>query len=251
VRRQLPEGGWSRPFLISPDYFAEYGELAYAGTVHVAQGRTTDTAHLLLSESVSRQSLYVGLTRGRESNVAHIVTGPTSHANEPYEQATPESVFAAALERDAEELTATEQVRQAQEWTSGTGHVLNLWSASVKNIIRTTIDQEFQARLSEADYKRYVLEPQGTTLRLALRQHHLKGENVAQIISDITTADLAGARSITAVLYARLQTRDRHQARNAAPRLSLVPRHGFPGPRSTRPNSPRKQRAPWTTGSPS
>ena len=32
VRRQLPEGGWSRPFLLSPAYFAEYGELAYAGT---------------------------------------------------------------------------------------------------------------------------------------------------------------------------------------------------------------------------
>ncbi len=120
VRRQLPEGNWSRPFLVRPDYFAEYGELAYAGNVHVSQGRTIDTAHLLVSESLSRQSLYVGMTRGRASNVAHIVTGATSHGAEPFEQATPESVFASALERDSEELTATEQVRQAQEWTSGT-----------------------------------------------------------------------------------------------------------------------------------
>jgi hypothetical protein len=217
VRRQLAEGGWSRPFLISPGYLADYGELAYAGSVHVSQGRTTDTAHLLISESLSRQSLYVGMTRGRESNVAHIVTGPTSHGKEALEQATPESVFAAALERDSEELTATEQVRQAQEWTSGTGHVLNLWSASVKNTIRASINEQFQARLSEADYQRYTLEPQGTTLRAALRGAQLQGENVTQIIADITAADLTGARSVTAVLYARLQARDRNMARNPSP----------------------------------
>ena len=217
VRRQLPEGGWSRPFLVTPAYFAEYGELAYAGNIHVSQGRTTDTAHLLVSESLSRQSLYVGMTRGRDSNVAHIVTGPTSHGTQPLEQATPESVFAAALERDSEELTATEQVRQAQEWASGTGHVLNLWSASVKNTIRASINEEFKARLSEADYERYVLEPQGTTLRLALRQHHLRGENIAQVIADITRADLTGARSVTSVLYARLQARDQNMARNPSP----------------------------------
>jgi TrwC relaxase/AAA domain len=216
VRRQLPDSGWSRPFLVTPAYFAEYGELAYAGNVHVSQGRTVDTAHLLISESLSRQSLYVGMTRGRQSNVAHIVTGATAHGPEPYEQATPESVFAAVMERDSEELTATEQVRQAQEWTSGTGHVLNLWSASIKNTIRASIDEQFQARLSEADYQRYVLEPQGTTLRLALRQHHLRGENIAQIITDITTADLTGSRSITAVLYGRLQAMNTRQAGTGA-----------------------------------
>jgi ATP-dependent exoDNAse (exonuclease V) alpha subunit len=217
VRCQLPQGGWSRPFLVTPAYFAEYGELAYAGNIHVSQGRTTATAHLLVSESLSRQSLYVGMTRGRDSNVAHIVTGTTSHGTQPLEQATPESVFAAALERDSEELTATEQVRQAQEWASGTGHVLNLWSASVKNTIRASVNEEFKARLSEADYERYVLEPQGTTLRLALRQHHLRGENVAQVIADITRADLTGARSVTSVLYARLQARDQNTARNLSP----------------------------------
>lgn len=204
-----------------------------------------------MSESLSRQSLYVGMTRGREPNVAHIVTGATSYGTEPFEQATPESVFAAALERDSEELTATEQVRRAQEWISGTGHVLNLWSASVKNAIRASIDEQFQARLSEADYKRYVLEPQGTTLRLALRQHHLRGENVAQIISDITTADLAGSRSITAVLYARLQARDIRQARTTAPEAVPSSLSWISRTQRTRPTSPRRLPPPSTSGPPS
>ena len=53
-------------------------ELAYAGNVHVAQGRTVDTAYLLVTDFLSRQALYVGMTRGRESNIAHVVTGKTA-----------------------------------------------------------------------------------------------------------------------------------------------------------------------------
>jgi hypothetical protein len=52
--------------------------------------------------------------------------------------------------------------------------------ASVKDTIRASINEQFQATLSEVEYKLYVLEPRGTTLRLALRQHHLRGENVGQ-----------------------------------------------------------------------
>ena len=57
-------------------YLEENAELAYAGNVFVAQGRTVDTAHLVVSEGMSRDLLYVGMTRGREVNWAHVVTGP-------------------------------------------------------------------------------------------------------------------------------------------------------------------------------
>ena len=64
------------------------------GNVHVAQGRTVDTAHLLVTETLSRQALYVGMTRGR-INTAHVVTGKTAPPGHgPYQQATPEAVMA-------------------------------------------------------------------------------------------------------------------------------------------------------------
>jgi hypothetical protein len=63
--------------------------------------------------------------------------------------------------------------------------------------------EQFEAWLTEADYERYVLEPPGTTLRLALRQHHLRGENVAQIISDITSADTGPRAALTRRALAR------------------------------------------------
>ena len=78
VRRREPDGTWTSPFLVRRAYLAGSAELDYAGNTHVGQGRTVDTAHLLVTGTLSRRSLYVGLTRGRESNTAHIVTGHTA-----------------------------------------------------------------------------------------------------------------------------------------------------------------------------
>lgn len=54
-------------------YVATRVELAYATTVYGAQGETTGTGHLLLSEATSGSAAYVGMTRGRDHNVAHLV----------------------------------------------------------------------------------------------------------------------------------------------------------------------------------
>ena len=54
-------------------YGREHVELAYATTVHGAQGETTHTGHFLLGEHTSAAAAYVAMTRGRENNVAHLV----------------------------------------------------------------------------------------------------------------------------------------------------------------------------------
>ena len=55
VRRQRADGTWTGPFRVPRSYLADNAELGYGGNVHVAQGRTVDTAHLLLTDSLSRQ----------------------------------------------------------------------------------------------------------------------------------------------------------------------------------------------------
>jgi ATP-dependent exoDNAse (exonuclease V) alpha subunit len=57
VRRQRLDGTWTAPFRVPRSYLAASAELAYAGNVHVAQGRTVDTAHLLVTDTLSRQAL--------------------------------------------------------------------------------------------------------------------------------------------------------------------------------------------------
>ena len=46
-------------------YVRRHVELAYATTVHRAQGMTTDTAHVLADAATTREAFYVAMTRGR------------------------------------------------------------------------------------------------------------------------------------------------------------------------------------------
>ncbi len=54
-------------------YARQHVELAYATTVHGAQGETVDQAHLLIGEATGAAAAYVGMTRGRHRNAAHLV----------------------------------------------------------------------------------------------------------------------------------------------------------------------------------
>jgi hypothetical protein len=206
VRRRQPDGTWTQPFWIPCGYLETSAELGYAGNVHVAQGRTVDTAHLLVTETLSRQSLYVGMSRGREANTAHVVTGNTAPpGQQPYQQATPEAVLKNVMDRDAGELSATEAIRQSQEWASGTGHLLNLWASAVRPAVHAEIDQHVTAALTPGQAARYQREPARKALHAALRAASLAGHDIVGVIQQTTDAPLDGARSIASVLHGRLQ----------------------------------------------
>lgn len=59
-------------------------ELAYASTVHGVQGATADRAHLVLGEQTGPSAAYVGMTRGRQSNVVHVVAADVDVAREQW-----------------------------------------------------------------------------------------------------------------------------------------------------------------------
>jgi len=210
VRRQAA-GGWSDPFLIPRRYLADHGELAYAGNTHVAQGRTTDTAHLLVTGSLNRPSLYVGMTRGRQANTSYVVAGEPVPGKEP-ELVNPEVVLAEIIDNDAAELTATETIRQAQEWSASTGHLVNIWAAAMRDTVKETIDSKLKERLAASEYQRYLREPQRQPLQHALTESELNGQNLTTLIDRITSTDLTGARSISAVLHGRLARIEKSQS---------------------------------------
>lgn len=62
------------------EYARRHVELAFATTVHGAQGDTVDHAHLLIGETTGAASAYVGMTRGRRSNTAHLVADSLDEA---------------------------------------------------------------------------------------------------------------------------------------------------------------------------
>ena len=55
------------------EYVREHVELAFTTTVYGAQGETVDSAHFVLGETTGAASAYVGMTRGRHHNIAHLV----------------------------------------------------------------------------------------------------------------------------------------------------------------------------------
>jgi conjugative relaxase-like TrwC/TraI family protein len=71
--RELPAG-----------YVREHVELGYAATAYGAQGDTTDTAHLVLTEHTTAASAYVAMTRGRHANSVHLVADSVADAREQW-----------------------------------------------------------------------------------------------------------------------------------------------------------------------
>jgi conjugative relaxase-like TrwC/TraI family protein len=70
VRRQGRR--WGSAVLLPAEYMKRHVELGYAVTSHRAQGMTTDTAHVIVASSTTRENFYVAMTRGREANTAYV-----------------------------------------------------------------------------------------------------------------------------------------------------------------------------------
>jgi hypothetical protein len=235
VQRQLSGGAWSHEFPIPADYLRQSAELAYAGNVYVAQGRTVDAAHLYVSPTLTRETLYVGMTRGREANTAHVVTDAAqAPGQEPMAQAEPEAVLADILDQVASGTTATEAMREAQAFATSTRHLFTMWSAASRAEAYTDIDAALAARLTPYEYARYQREPQRPIVQRQIRAATLSGTALVHVVDVATRGDMHGARSIAAVMHGRLKAAGidqtgRGQTVTWAERTAVAARHGVAG----------------------
>ena len=243
VVRQTGPGQWSRPFFVPAAYFESDGELAYAGNVHVAQGRTVERAHLVVDSGANRSLIYVGATRAREKNTIHVVTGPPDPAQPTrderdayalaatrrraalHEAGRPdlardvpvkmpdrpsdlqlapwEAVLAQALQQDDPERTALEEIQAAQDFTTHTGHLLQLVDAFWHLDVEPQIDEMVRQRITPAEYERYLTDPERPAFLEALRAHEIGGRQIEDVLDSITAEPLTGLRSIAAGLHGR------------------------------------------------
>jgi hypothetical protein len=86
--------------------------LAYAVTVHKAQGLTVDRGILLVDETTRAEAAYVGMTRGRLSNHAYVICEHEADEHGTDYVPTPAEVLARVMIRTGAELSATETLRQ-------------------------------------------------------------------------------------------------------------------------------------------
>ncbi|MEI2820972.1 MAG: helicase C-terminal domain-containing protein [Marmoricola sp.] len=104
--------------VLPPTYVAEHVDLGYAITAHRAQGVTVDTAHVVVTESTTRENLYVAMTRGRDRNHAYVITGdPDDNHGTPDGQDVPTAreVLTGVLANVGAELSATQTIKTEQE----------------------------------------------------------------------------------------------------------------------------------------
>jgi conjugative relaxase-like TrwC/TraI family protein len=243
VSRRTGPGEWSRPFFVPAAYLEQNAELDYAGNVHVAQGRTVDTGHLVAGEGMTRDLLYTGATRGREKNTIHVPTGapdpaqPGRAEREAYadagirkahelrqagdheaanavplrmpdrpsdrQMAPWEAVLAQAMQRSNPEGTALEAMQAAQDSTTHTGHLLEIAEAFWRLDVVPQIDEMVRQRVTPAEYERYRRDPERPAFLQELRAHEIGGRRIEDVLDSITAEPLAGARSIAAVLHGR------------------------------------------------
>ncbi len=215
--RQTGRDTWSAPFTVPAAYLEQNAELAYAGNVHVAQGRTVDTGHLLVSPTLTRESLYVGMTRGWQRNTAHVVTPqlPSQPGQEP-RYAHPETVLAAAMDREDAQLTATETIREAQAWATNSQRLFEIFDELARRESYPAFDAALKARLSEAEYQRYLTDPQRPVLQAQLRGAEATRHDVDAVLDEVTRQPFTGARSIAAVLHGRVRKLDLPEGRTTA-----------------------------------
>jgi len=99
-----------RTISLPAEYVAEHTHLSYAATSYGVQGATVPASHTLLTDSTSAASVYVGMTRGRESNLLHIVAENLGDAR---------AQFVAAMERDRADRGLADATQRAAEEVTG------------------------------------------------------------------------------------------------------------------------------------
>jgi conjugative relaxase-like TrwC/TraI family protein len=99
-------------------YVGQHVTLAYAVTVHKAQGVTVDQGVLVVDPSTSAEHLYVGMTRGRHHNLACVNIEPRGDEHQHREPRTASHVLAAALQPSSSEIPATQTLRDELDHTA-------------------------------------------------------------------------------------------------------------------------------------
>jgi hypothetical protein len=241
----------------------ETAELGYAVTDHVAQGRTVHTGLAVITGTEDRQHTYVALTRGSDTNTAYVFTLPAKLADPaPGPRPAPElarydkltaaaaarpapaaepagtrdalGVLSDVLDRDGQELSASQTCQQALADADHLGILHAIWTAETTPARQHRYKDLLLAALPPG----YQQEPghQAKWLWQTMRAAELAGLDLEQVLAAaIGERDLTGARDLPSVIEARLRRRTG----------TLVPRRA--GPWSTQlPDIPDPERRAYT-----
>jgi len=210
-------------------------ELGYAVTDHVAQGRTVHTGLAVITGTEDRQHAYVALTRGTDANLAYVFTTSPKRADPvPGPRPAPElarydqihaerdgvpapatgpappgpalGVLAGVLDRDGQQLSATQTRQQALADADHLAVLHAIWTAETGPARQQRYRDLLLAALPPGH--RRGTSHQARWLWRTLRGAELAGLDAGQVLAGaIAERDLAGARDVPSVVDTRIRYR--------------------------------------------
>jgi conjugative relaxase-like TrwC/TraI family protein len=204
---------WGASVVLPADYVAEHLDLGYAVTSYRAQGITTDTAHVPVDAAMTRENLYVALTRGREENMAYVALDKPDAAHEgprpgDHTEATGRSVLFGVLQHVGAELSAHETITAEQDaW----GSIAQL-AAEYETIAAAAQHDRWVALvratgLTDAKADDAIASDAFRALAVELRRAEANHHDVETLLPRLVRArGFADADDIAAVLHHRVAT---------------------------------------------
>lgn len=198
---------------LPPDYVNQHVQLGYATTVHGAQGMTADTAHLVAAGEETRQTLYVGISRGRQANHIYLATG---YDGDPHSLIDPKAlrpptaidILAEILRRDGSDRSATTAQREVAAYTTQLHNAVMRYHDALGFAAEDVLGAETLAstdREVEAIWPGLTSEPAYPTLRAHLALRTLDGADpVATLLDAANERALGTSDDRAAVLDWRL-----------------------------------------------
>ncbi len=177
-------------------YIAEQLTLGYASTVHAAQGITVDISRAVITQRTALAALYVALTRGRDSNLARVVTtagvddpARGSERNELHRD--PLAVLAGLLsDREPLEARSATTIAADSAQLAGSAQTAGERLAEAAQLAATArtvdwLDQlTIDGLLSPDQRARIAAEDGAASLARVLRRAELAGEDPRQLLHD-------------------------------------------------------------------
>jgi conjugative relaxase-like TrwC/TraI family protein len=207
------------PLRLPAGYVNSQVTLAYASTVHAALGRTVDAGYPVLGPGTDPAAGYVQLSRGREANIAFVITRNVADDADTGEthkitRRSPAEVLADVIrprEHDPNRGALREAEDAAEHAAATTTHIDPLIAVIGDSLAGRTarwLDRlAADSLLPERHRVALAADEARDSLDQLLRSAELAGHDPAQVLVDgVRSSSLDGSASVAQVLHFRIRT---------------------------------------------